>query len=193
MFEADELRMILNHAEGPLRAWILLGINCGFGAADLSELSTSAIDMERGWIDFPRPKTGVERKCPLWAETVEALREAIARRPGAKSVDDAGKVFLTVRGLPLIRTDEKTKCDEVAVRFGRLIRKLKLHRKGRGFYDLRRTFRTVADGAKDQVAANAIMGHSDPSMAGIYRQQIDDDRLQDVVQHVHTWLFGKAV
>ena len=26
----------------------------------------SAIDFEGGWVDFPRPKTGIERRCKLW-------------------------------------------------------------------------------------------------------------------------------
>jgi hypothetical protein len=34
------------------------------------------------------------------------------------------------------------------------------------------------------------MGHVDESMAGAYRERIDDARLRAVVEHVHTWLFG---
>lgn len=64
-----------------------------------------------------------------------------------------------------------------------------VHHDGLGFYSLRHIFRTVADGAKDQVAANAIMGHADPAMAGVYRERIDDDRLRAVVDYVRSWLF----
>lgn len=49
---------------------------------------------------------------------------------------------------------------------------------------------TVADGAKDGPATDAIMGHVDDSMAGHYREEIGDDRLQAVVDHVHVWLYS---
>ena len=71
----------------------------------------------------------------------------------------------------------------------KLLKKLKLHRRGLGFYTLRHTFETEAGAAKDQVAVNAIMGHVDETMAANYRERIDDSRLQAVVNHVHEWLF----
>jgi hypothetical protein len=51
-------------------------------------------------------------------------------------------------------------------------------------------FRTVADAAKDQPAADHIMGHESPHMSTVYREQISDDRLRAVTDHVRTWLFG---
>jgi integrase len=65
-------------------------------------------------------------------------------------------------------------------------------RSQRGFYSLRRTFETVAGGSKDQVAVDVCMGHSDESMAAVYRQGIDDQRLVDVGQFVHDWLYPPA-
>jgi integrase len=59
----------------------------------------------------------------------------------------------------------------------------------RNFYTLRHTFRTVADEAKDQPAADFIMGHKIPHMSSVYRETISDARLRDVVHHVHRWLF----
>src|SRR5262249_49479185 len=73
MFEAAEIRAMLDAAGVQLRAMILLGINCGFGNNDCGSLPLSALDLERGWVNFPRPKTEVARRCPLWPETVEAL------------------------------------------------------------------------------------------------------------------------
>jgi len=48
----------------------------------------------------------------------------------------------------------------------------------RNFYALRHTFRTVADEAKDQLAADHIMGHESPHMASVYRERISDERLR---------------
>ena len=63
-------------------------------------------------------------------------------------------------------------------------------RKGLGFYTLRHTFRTVADEAKDQPAADYIMGHEVPHMSGVYRETISDARLRAVADHVRAWLFS---
>jgi integrase len=58
------------------------------------------------------------------------------------------------------------------------------------FYALRHTFETIAGGSRDQVAVDAVMGHADYSMAGEYRERIEDDRLEAVAAHVRKWLFG---
>jgi len=136
---------------------ILLGINCGFGNADCGNLPRSAVSLEAGIIDYPRPKTGIPRRCLLWPETVRALRDALAKRPAPKDPADAGLVFITKYGLPWAKdTADQT----LAKEFGKLLRKLKINgRQGLGFYTLRHTFRTIADEAKDQPAADYIMGH----------------------------------
>ena len=57
-------------------------------------------------------------------------------------------------------------------------------RTGLGFYTLRHTFRTVADEAKDQPAADFIMGHESPHKSSVYRETISDERLKAVSDHV---------
>ncbi|MBI3861138.1 MAG: hypothetical protein HY290_04500 [Planctomycetia bacterium] len=51
--------------------------------------------------------------------------------------------------------------------------------------------RTIAGETRDQIAANAVAGHADQSMAGQYREHISDDRLLVVVNHVRSWLDPK--
>ena len=48
-----------------LRAMILLGVNCGFNNKDCADLPLKALDLDGGWINFPRPKTGIPRRCPF--------------------------------------------------------------------------------------------------------------------------------
>jgi hypothetical protein len=36
-----------------------------------------------------------------------------------------------------------------------------------------------------------VMGHADSTMAAVYRQGIDPQRLKDVAAHVEQWLFGQ--
>lgn len=196
LFESMELRQLIDAAPTALKAMILLGINCGFGNADCATLPLSVINLDSGWIDYPRPKTGIERRCALWPETATALRDYLAERRNPRDDADSKLVFLTSTGRPWIRISQSedprkwnTRMDAVGQQFNRLLADLGLKSAGRGFYALRHVFRTVADGARDTVAADVIMGHSDPSMGAIYRERIEDSRLQAVSDHVRDWLY----
>jgi integrase len=191
LFAAEEVRQLIDAAKQPLRAMLLLGINAGFGNADCGNLPLSAVTLDAGWIDYPRPKTGIPRRCPLWPETVAAIREALASRPIPKNPEHAGLVFITSRGLSWAK--DTNDCP-VAKETAKLLRALHINgRKGIGFYTLRHTFRTVADEAKDQPAADYIMGHEVAHMSSVYRETISDDRLRAVAEHVRAWLFGETV
>lgn len=191
LFTRNQVRAMLEAASVPMRAMILLGVNCGFGNQDCATLPQSAIDWKGGWINYPRPKTGIERRCKLWKETLSALRAAIDARPNPKNETHGGLVFVTSRGL----TWSKERDDNpVAKELRKIVVELGIHRKGIGFYTLRRTFATVASGSLDQPAVDHIMGHSPSAndMAAIYRQAIDDRRLVAVAKYVRAWLFGKG-
>ncbi len=187
LFTAEEVRSLLGAAGVQVRAMILLGINCGFGNSDCGNLPQAALDLERGWADYPRPKTGIARRCPLWPETVAAIGEALADRPVPKKVEHAGLVFLTRCG---DSWHTGTTDGPLSREVGKLLRRLGINgRKGLGFYTLRHTFRTVADESKDQPAADFIMGHEVPHMSAVYRETISDARLRAVADHVRAWLF----
>jgi integrase len=199
MFEADELRTIIETASQPIKAMSLLGINCGFGNTDVAMLSRSVIDLDNGWIDYPRPKTGIERRCHLWPETIASLREAIEQRPKPKNKADDDLCFLTRGGSRWVRTSDhedpgkRAPMDFVAKQFGRLLKTLSINgRKGLNFYAIRHTFETIGGESKDQVAVNAIMGHVDSSMAGVYRERISDERLRAVTDTVRAWLWPES-
>jgi len=182
MFEAREIRRMLKAAKQPLKAMILLGVNCAFGPTDCSRLPQSALDLNGGWANYPRPKTGIMRRCPLWPETVAALREAIATRPAPKKEIDGDLLFLNQRGRPLNPNHD--------LPFRLLVQALGLHRNGLGLYTLRHVFETIGGDSRDQVAVDHIMGHSRGDMASVYRERISDARLRAVVEHVRNWLVG---
>src|SRR5262249_2264543 len=155
-----------------LKAMILLGINCGFGNSDCGNLPQLAVNLDAAVIDFPRPKTGIPRRCALWPETVQAIREALAARPAAKKEEHAGLAFLTGAG---DSWHPGTTDGPLSRELGKLLRRLGINgRKRLGFYTLRHTFRTVADESKDQPAADFIMGHEVPHMSSVYRETISD-------------------
>lgn len=213
MFEAEEIRKMLESASVPLKAMILLAVNGGLGNSDLSSLPKSAI--QDGWIVFPRVKTGIDRRIPLWPETIEALNAAIAKRPNPKDEADGHLVFITKYGSRWVRLgkpdpdkldgkkdaedkpDDKpdgkpktsSNIDKIADAFKKLQADLEQRRHRIGFYALRHTFETIGGGCGDQVAVSAIMGHVDDSMASLYRERIEDSRLRAAVDHVRAWLF----
>ena len=85
MFQPDDLKKIIDKAGVQLRAMAYLGINCAFGNNDCVMLPRKALNLKKGWLDFGRPKTGIHRRCPLWPETVAALRAALDTRPTPKT------------------------------------------------------------------------------------------------------------
>jgi integrase len=187
LFTQEEIRQLLAAAGPSLQAMILLAVNCGFGNSDCATLPLSALDLDGGWVNFPRPKTGIDRRCPLWPETVEALRAALARRHEPKNPADTSLVFITKYGLSW---GKDTSDNPISKETSKLLHALHINgRKGLGFYTLRHVFRTVADEAKDQPATDYMMGHESPHMSTVYREKISDERLRAVANHVHAWLF----
>jgi integrase len=188
LFTAGEVRRLLDAAGVQLKAMILLGINAGFGNTDCGTLPLSAVDLDAGVIDFPRPKTGIPRRCALWPETVEAIRGVLAVRPEPKRAEDAGLVFVTKYGQGWSKTDN---AGPITQEMRKLLNKLGMNGH-RNFHTLRHTHRTVADEARDQPAADYIIGHEVPHMSSVYRETISDPRLRAVAGHVRAWLFGPS-
>ena len=197
MFEPTDLRRLFENASPQLRAMIMLGVNCGFGNNDCGTVPQTALDLGNGWADYPRTKTGIMRRCPLWYETRIALKAAIAARP-RPTTDDSNQykiwnklMFLTKYGKPWA-TGKKS--NPISAEFRKLLDKLSLYRPGLGFYALRHTFETIGGESRDQVAVDFIMGHApqDNDMSSRYRERISDERLQSVTDYVRRWLFCAA-
>lgn len=230
LFTRDELLTILDALDGKpvvptddgepralkpdpfVKAMTLLSLNTGFGNSDIASLPKSALDLESGWVTFPRVKTEIPRRVPLWPETCDALRVALGKRPTPRDKADDRLVFLTRQGRPWVRMQAKAKPDDesngqeteaeagpevlipidtLGQRFINLLHKLRINgRRGLGYYTLRHCFETYAGESKDQVAVDAIMGHVDSSMSANYRHRISDERLRAVVNVVHDWLYS---
>jgi integrase len=187
MFESNEIRRLLDAAGQPLRAMILLGVNCGFGNAECASLPITAVDLVAGWVRFPRPKTGIDRRCPLWPETVEAIQDWLTKRPEPKDSENADSLFVTKQGLSW---HKDTSDNPISKEVRKLLIEMGMHRKGLAFYGLHHTFETIGGEALDQVAVDFIMGHVRDDMASVYRERISDERLRRVTEHVSGWLFA---
>jgi integrase len=217
LFTANEIRMILDALAGreiaidsakksgrpvtiklgpnpQLHAAVLLAINAGLGNTDIACLQHSHVDLQSGSLDFPRSKTGLPRRAPLWRETIAAIQAAAKRRPKPKSDSDAGCVFLNRAGRRWVQSTTTSASDYVSTQFRQALRKLKINgRKGLGFYSLRHTFATVGLQAGDRDAVKAIMGHASHDVLAAYDETgPNDDRLRAVTDRVRNWLFGET-
>lgn len=183
-----ELRALLENADVQLRGMILLGVNCGFSGSDCGQLPASALDLKNGWLEFPRPKTGVDRRCPLWPETVEALQAAL----DARKNPDGKLVFVTKYGNPWIRPEAERDTSAIPSAFAKLAEKAGVKRAGLTFGALRHTCLTIGEESGDPKAASYIMGHIDASIGAEYRERFSDERLLRVVNHVRGGLLGEG-
>jgi integrase len=191
LFSADEIRKLLRVAGPQLRAMIFLGINAALGNNDCAFLTMRAI--RDGWLDFPRPKTAMPRRCPLWPETLSAINVALDTRPTPKDEGHEDRVFITKYGFTW---EPKSTCDSpVSKETAKHLKALGIHRRGVGFYALRHTFQTVAEKTRDKDAVRAIMGHAETAndMSAVYSEEpVSDDRLLAVVNHVRQWLLKSS-
>lgn len=212
-FTASEIHQLLAVAGVQLKAMIMLGINAGYGNADCGRLEVPMIDFDRQWIEGLRKKTAIQRAAWLWPETMDAVHEAIDARYQNAPEPLKNRLFVTKRRQAWYREDGSA--DPISAAFSKLrfaafeegevaglveagsekadaLKSVKLRRRGVGFYSLRHMFETVGGNAKDQIAVNYVMGHADDSMAAVYREGIDPQRIIDVCEHVRQWWLAGA-
>ena len=185
LFTADEIRKLIDAADGQLKAMIMLGINGGIGNTDIALIRFGNI--VSGWLTLPRNKTGKSRRIPLWQETIDAIEQAKKSRPTPKDEADNDLLFVTKYGRSWL---PDAKHFPLGAEFAKLRKRCGITGRGKSFYTLRHTLQTVGDETRDFVAVSSIMGHAGTSISDHYREKIGDDRLQAVTDHVHQWLFG---
>jgi integrase len=203
LYTVAQVRMILTAAaedakatHGPkriaaeqLHAMILLCLNGGYGAKEVSDLPWAAVDLDGAIIDHNRGKTeefNVPHIVPLWPETVAALRLVRVQRP------DDTLVFRTREGNPWCRREAKfdkgrltraTNHDNVAWRFNGLVRRLGLKIDGESFYKLRHVHSSIADAFQDRHATYPLTGHQIPGVKHNY-VKVAVERIREVVNYL---------
>jgi integrase len=188
LFEPVEIQAMIAAANPALKAMILLGVNCAFGNTDVGHLPLSALDLDAGWVSFPRKKTGIARRCPLWPETVQAVKAWLAVRPEPRGKADEELLFLTRFGRGWFWADATD--NPVSKEMTTLLGRLGIGGRRRAFYALRHVFQTIGDECGDFLAVRSIMGHATDDIADVYRERISDERLRKVTEHVRGWLLA---
>lgn len=191
LFKAEEIRALLIEASPQVKAMILLGINCGLGNADVARLT---YDKFHGtWLEFPRPKTGIDRRCPLWPETLEALEVVAAERPKPKNAEHDDRVFITKYGTTW--EPKSIRDSPISNEIAKLTKTLGIKRQGVGFYALRHGVQTIGQQKLDKDAVRYILGHVEDQndMSAVYSEdRPSDERLKAVTDHVREWLYKEA-
>jgi integrase len=188
LLPASQIRSLISSADDvQLKCWILLGVNCGLGPTDIVRLPNKAIDFEQAWLNYPRPKNGIKRESPLWAETVSCLKEVLASRPKPTDSNAQNLVFLRKSGKSW---EGNLVTNSISLLTTRLMKQVGCYQPGNSHYTLRHVFATVGAGLKDVAALSFMMGHSDDnSMLSRYIEEIDPSRLTAISNHVRSWLF----
>lgn len=177
IFSVAELAKLYQAASPKMRCFMLLALNGGLGPSDIGQMESRHI--QNGWVKYPRPKTLVEREFPLWKETIAAIQA------NKQTEYESELLFVTKYGQSWFKEGQAD--SPITKEFSKLLFECDLQQKSRGFYALRHTFRTVADGSRDRVAIDLCMGHKDNSMGATYREWVDPARLRAVVDHVRSW------
>jgi integrase len=188
MFPAEQIQAMLEKASPQLKAMILLGINCAFGNTDCALLTKNKLDLDGGWANYARPKTGVRRRCPLWKETIAALQIVVAQE--SKHAEYKNRVFAVDKRKPT--ADHIDDGRRISLYFRMLLDSLGIPEDSPNFYALRHTFVTIALQTRDREAIRTITGHGPNSsdMLETYNEaDVEDARLLAVSNHVHSWLF----
>ena len=181
LWKPEEVRQLLAAAPPTIRAMIYLGVNCGVDCSDLCNLPKAAVNLKTGWLDFPRAKTGIERRVKLWPETVQSLRDYLESRP--EPPRDLAQLFFVTVHL------NKWTASAIVHEFAKLREKCGIEQGT--FIWFRKTVQTIGESEGDSIAVKAVMGHVDDSISSYYRQEVDVKRIVRVTDLIRSWLLGR--
>ena len=187
--EPAQIQAIINKCSTWYKPLVMLAINSGMGNKDAGMMQVD--DYSGEWLDYARIKTGCDRRIWLWPETRAAIDKYKTIRQFPFGKGNADILFATKHRTLWYREDEAGTHDAISKAFRRACSLADVD--GFGYYDLRRTFQTIAEETGDFVAVRFVMGHAPATndMGSVYRQEVSDERIQRVCSHVRGWLFGK--
>lgn len=186
-------------------AQVLLMINGGMGATDLSNLEDIDVDADRRCIHTDRSKTLVPRVIPLWDITYDAMMASRENRSAAAKPEWENRFFLTKHGKPLVvesmdkdrrkllRSDSIKNWFYTTINAGKrkrwkeqAIRLPHLKRHRAGAYTLRSVFATLCMGhAGDRNLEAVILGQQfDRPILEFYIRDDQREKLVCLVNHV---------
>ena len=186
----EDIQKLWSHADGRMRCWIALGLNCGFKNKDISELT--ADHLKNGRIIGYRHKArrgaqGVPMNYKLWPVT----RQLIEAHRQDRDQDTGGRLFINAKGNALVT---ETGSDLIGKQFKRLAKQAGVTAT---FQQLRDTAaQAVKDGAMrggryDAAVVQLFLAHVDSSTASYYvandPEQMVTDSLDRAIDQLNSY------
>jgi hypothetical protein len=184
-YSLDELVTLYRYATGLERLLLLLGLNCGFGQAEIASLQVDEIHLEQkhphydltgSWIRRIRYKTGVYGEWELWGETVQGICWMMERH----GTEKGGALILTREGRPLTQpTVNNNRNNKIANCWGRLYQRILKDHEG---------FRRLSFNKLRKTAGDLVKRFSSGELAGVFHsrgQVVPTDDLSDLYTNRH--------
>jgi integrase len=197
------VQKLLNDANPRMKLFILLTLNCGFGASEIGQLSAEEYDPKTGRITHKRHKTENYGNVPtvcykLWHETQALLDTEIAN--GKKHPKSAQFLLVNKNGEPLwseyVTEGKSRRSSNIASAFKRLMKKLREDDPSVPaitYYQFRKTSASLLrNEPKHTSLVGIFLGHSPKSMADRHYNALDDTILDECLAWLHDKYFGLA-
>ena len=199
------LHRILDVADSRMRLFLLLTLNCGFGAAEIGRLAKGEYDPIEGRIRHKRRKTGDSPNVPtvcykLWPETKAFLDQEIEKCKDSPRHPACADLLLVHRDSGVlwqvyVGDDGKPrKSDKITIAFSGLVEKLKKSDPEFPhitYYQFRRTSSTlISNDHQYRTYYTLWLGHSPQTMGDRHYNAADDTVLDACIAWLHRKIFG---
>ena len=193
-FSLDELRLLNEYATPLERVFLLLGLNCGFGLAEIASLLVGEVVLFKGheerhqellgyqttnadsFIKRIRRKNGVYGEHILFPQTVAAMQWALQRRSKHAEFQPESVLLLNDSGVPYNQpTKGNHRNQQVPNRFAVLIQRIKK--------DGHPEFPSLSFGKLRKTAGDLVRRFADGEIFGVFMchgQPVATDNLADV-------------
>lgn len=191
-FSLDELRLLMRYGQPFDRLLLLLGLNCGFGRAEIASLLVGELALRKGhtpreqeilgfattdadsFVKRIRRKSGVYGEHILFPLTVQALEWALERRQQFPGFDKSARLILNENGASLDQQTKGSNANQaIPNHFARLIQRI---------LDDGQVIRPLSFGKLRKTASDLIKRHSDGEIAGVFDchgEPVKTDSLSD--------------
>jgi len=191
-FSLDELKLLMRYGKPFDRALLLLGLNCGFGRAEIASLLVREVYLRQAhlpehqelldcettdndsFVKRIRRKSSVYGEHLLFPLTVQALEWAIERRKAFPDFGGDARVLVNGNGVALDQPTKNGNVNQIIPNhFGRLLQRIK---------DDGREIRSLSFNKLRKTATQLIRRHSDGEIAGVFDchgQPVSSDNLSD--------------
>jgi len=149
----EVIRELWDHANDRMKAWIALGLNCGFYPIDVGRLHRD--DLQDGRVVKRRGKTGALQNYKLWPVTLELIDRT------RQDSDGGGLLWVATDGTPLVS-------DAGVNRLSALFAKL------RSSAEVEATFSQLRDTSAQQIEnISRSQGRIDPALVSLFLSHKD--------------------